>query len=213
MPTSWLTQVYRAPRGGTEQRLYSRTSVGKGRAFWVVMKKAPPDSDELYPVIASGYAASVAEAERMALEHAGPQAAPLHTYLAAMEHRKQVAQQRTDPVGTTPPEFLYDWHEGWSDDGHHYVSVSPHWIIKRTKAHIYVHEEPWAPASAYHPESTDAYYRQHPHLIRSVKVDRVALEREGHAKVYRRTDWHGFDFYLVEPKQTLPVSTTGACPS
>jgi hypothetical protein len=122
-----------------KHRMFSRSSIGRNRWFWVVIE------DWLSDPIASGIARSpevaLAEAERQY----GP-VAQRNATLAKSHWAKQRAMERQRSVANRddalPLEFVYRCYWDYSDyDSSQYEVIERHRIVKKTKKRLYVEDD------------------------------------------------------------------------
>jgi hypothetical protein len=166
--------------------LFSRHQIGKNRWFWVVGQFM---EDPLGSGISNSPEEAFSEAQRTfgnLLMNRNWQARGEWIKRRAIERSKA----ESSATNAAAMEFAYECHDYVSDypgdDGH---CVTPHRIVKRTKARIYVEQEPFRENSS----PTDEWWHWHqPTFV----LDRAEFERTGKARGNRR---RYYDTYYVSP--------------
>ncbi len=179
--------------------IWSVCNLGPDRFFYGAWASFD-DLFEKNAPLATGYAATLAEAEHAAQVAAGPSARRAPAGLVKWEHRRIAAQKRANAyaskqekaVGAAPVEFLYE--EYWrSDDGTR--GYIPHRVIKRTAKRVFIdsrwYDERTAPSRA-------EWYAEHPEALQTIALDRHELEQTG--KVSTGTGWGPTTYYLTPPE-------------
>jgi hypothetical protein len=123
----------------TKCRLYSRSSIGRNRWFWVVVE------DWLSDPITKGIARSPEEALAVAECQGGP-VVQRNATLAKSHWAKQRAMERQRSVGNgddaLPLQFAYRCYWYYSEyDGSQREVIELHRIVKKTKKRIYVEDD------------------------------------------------------------------------
>ena len=155
---------------------YSVCKLGKDRYFWIVYPSlvALVDGE---PAQGEGYSTTRDEAERTAAAMAGPLATVWAAGMASEYHRRQCIKRRKERqsagMGADVQEFLY------ADRS------TPHRVVKKTASHVYVDIRPYRPDW----RSFD---------VRTVRLDRAALERDGYA--YSRVERDRFYTTPIEQR-------------
>lgn len=166
--------------------LFSRHQIGKNCWFWVVGQFM---EDPLGSGISSSPEEAFAEAQKIfgnLLMNRNWQARGEWIKRRAIERSKTEASA----TNAAAMEFAYECHDYVSDypgdDGH---CVTPHRIVKRTKARIYVEREPFRENS----KPTNEWWQWHqPTFV----LDRAEFERTGKSRGNRS---RYYDTYYVSP--------------
>lgn len=153
------------------KRFFAVASLGKGRWYWVVWPSAEEvQAGEGLPHVAEGYEETKAEAVDRALEVAG-----MHGAWLAAGHARQYQRQRSrggGEGGLGAVEVLY--HDVQDRETGSWFSL-PHRVVRKTRRYVYVEQRPYDPerlAGGWLDLGAPTY-----------RLDREALEREGHAFV------------------------------
>ena len=119
--------------------MFSRTSIGRNRWFWVVLEEWGCDP------IAKGIARSPEDARADAERQRGP-VSQKHATLAKVHWEKQRAMERQRSAAkgddAQPLEFAYRCYWNYSEyDSSEYEVIKRHRIVKKTKKRIYVEDK------------------------------------------------------------------------
>ncbi len=159
------------------------------------------------PALATGYAATLAEAEAAAQVAAGASAQRIASKFARWEHRRIAAQKRAEAytskpqsaAGAAPVEFVY--HEFYSNEDGEF-RYYPHRVIKRTAKRVFIdseaYDESWSARRA-------KTFAEHPEYMETITVDRSELEQTGKASTDARGNWKTFYLTPPEPKSANAV--------
>ena len=154
---------------------YAVGALGPGRFCWVAY---PADGDADDPEPPSGEAPSEAEAVAQALRAARPGARParrLPDRRATEHHRRRHPPEREEQerlAGDAPDELLYLHVPPSPEAPEHF---SPRRVVRKTARSVYVAAEPYDPTRPGSGSWWDSG-------IRTERLDRAALERDGHAR-------------------------------
>jgi hypothetical protein len=183
---------------------YAVGALGPGRYCWVAYS-ADGGADDLDA--ASGEAGDEAEAVEQALRAAGQGARParrLADRWATEHHRRgpppERAADESRAGGDAPLELLYLRSSPSEDAPEH---GSPHRVVRKTVRSVYVAVEPYDPTRPGSGTWWDSG-------ARTDRLDRAALERDGHARA-TGTGAGGRDYYL-RPEPVKGGARTPAVP-
>jgi hypothetical protein len=172
-----------------KRRLFSRSSIGRNRWFWVVIE------DWLSDPITSGIARSPEDALAEAERQYGP-VAQRNATLAKSHWAKQRAMERQRSVANgdeaLPLEFVYRCYWDYSEyDSSTYEVIEPHRIVKKTKKRLYVEDEAYDRRGP----STGEWWE---YERRTFILDRRLFESTGTADRASR-GWWGHHTYYADP--------------
>lgn len=169
-----------------KQPMFSRTSVGKNRWFWVVK------NDYLEDPVASGVSCSP-ELARAEVEARFGRVKQVAATTANHHWRKQRAVARQQSASARdeaqPLVFAYRCYRDWSDyDGSEYEVIEPHRVVKKSKQRIYVEQDRYEPDR---PRSGEWWDYDRPTFV----LDRREFESNGKAERRSRGWWEHSTYY------------------